>query len=368
MINQNRSAAAGVGPDALGAAFEAIDRAAAGWCAAPLVVAKARGLMAGYHARWAAAGWETLGVEPVFDLPIINPATGRRSRTFRQAGRCDGLIARRGRRYLLKVKTTAEEIVRPGVPFWRRLLMDGQSGLYALAQRQQGRPVAGTLYDVLRRPVIRPRGIPRGRPAETDPPGEGTLAEIRRRGTYFGRALSAGQRRAALGHARETPELFALRLAADTLRRPGWYFQRRIVVRSRQQLAHQAAELWQTADEIRCCRHGGRHYRNSDACMPYGVACPFLPICSGRVGPDSDRFRRQARIHPELAPQVAAADERQVLTHSRIRCFRLCRRKHYFRYELGIAPVEPTRSESFLLGRLIREATGAWWRSAGNGK
>jgi hypothetical protein len=353
-------------PPALEAALRVIDRAVAEWCNAPWVAAKARGLVAGYHARWASSRWEIVAGRSTFRLPIINPATGRRSRTFSQAGRCDGVVLRDGRPLLLEVKTTSEEIDQPAAPFWRRALVDGRSALHALALRQLGCPARGTLFDVVRRPAIRPRAIPKGSAATSDARGDGTLAEIRERGTYFGRPLDDDQRQAALeGDGRETDDLFAIRLAADTLQRPAWYFQRRIVYRGRGRLAHDAAELWQTTDEIRRCRRSGWHYRNSDACARYGTPCPFLEICAGRCRPDSEQFRHCERIHPELADRLVAAEEPGVLTPSRIQCFRLCRRKHYYRYELGIVPAEPPDRESLLLGRLIHEAVAAWWREAG---
>lgn len=327
-----------------------------------ILAAKARGLMIGYHARWADSGWGAVVVEPEFHLPIVNPATGCRSRTFTQAGRSDAVIVRHRRRFLLELKTTAEEIHEADAPFWRRLAVDTQTSTYALAQRQQDDPVEGVLYDVLRRPQVRPRVIPKGTPKRTDRENVGTLLELDTRGTYFGWPVEERQRKGILGgNGRETPELYSMRIAADTLRQPDRYFQRRTIKASEQQLLRHGDELWQTAVEIRLTRRAGRHYRNSDACMVYNTPCPFLPICSGRDTPDSDRWEPRRSIHPELAGVPAGVDERSVLTHSRMQCFKLCRRKHHYRYELGIAPVEQPVTDTLRFSRVIRRALAAWW-------
>jgi hypothetical protein len=349
---------------ALEASLEAITRAVAGCDQSELAAAKARGVMIGYHARWAQSGWRPLLVQPAFHLPIVNPPTGCRSRTFTQAGRCDAVVARDRREFLLESKTVGEDIDHRDAPFWRRLAVDTQADTYAQARRQQGRPVAGILYDVIRRPQVKPRLVPKGSPARSDEQNAGTRLELQRRKAYFGWPVQRQQREEFFrGDGRETPALYSARLAADTIRRPGWYFQRRLVPRSEEQLARHRHDLWQTAVEIRLARGAGRHYANSDACMAYGRPCPYLPICCGRDAPDSDRWKPAVCVHPELRDELGDVDPRSVLTHSRIQCFKLCRRRHYFRYELGIVPVEQTLGETLRFARVIRQALAAWWRN-----
>jgi hypothetical protein len=346
----------------LKASLDAIAQAVGRSPEAKELAAKAWGLMIGYHARWARSAWSAVAVQAGFQLPIINPATGRRSRTFSQAGRCEGIVSRRAEHFLLESKTAGEDIDRPDAPFWRRLAVDTRAGTYALARRQLGRPVAGVLYDVLRRPHLRPRVIPKGTPKRAERDTVGTRLELQRRNTYFGWPVDQREQGRVLGgDGRETARLYGLRIVADTLRRPDWYFQRRILKRSKGQLTRHARELWETAVEIRLARRAGRHYANSQACMAYHTPCPYLPICSGRDTPHSDRWHTAQSIHPELAGELADVDEQEVLTPSRIQCFNLCRRRHYFRYELRIVPVGQPASEALRLGRVIRQALAAWW-------
>lgn len=352
---------------ALKASFRAIRLALERHPDSDLLAATARGLMIGYDARWARSGWSPMVVQPAFHLPIVNPATGYRSRTFSLAGRCDGVVVWRRQRFLLESKTVGESLEPIEATFWARMAVDTQSGLYALARRQQGDPVAGVLYDVLRRPQVRPRLIPKGTPGRADGENAGTRLELQGRKTYFGWPIDERESEAVFGgDARETPELYSLRLAADTLRRPARYFQRKVVKPTKTQSARHAHELWQTAVEIRLAQRAGRHYGNSTACMAYHRACPYLSLCAGWDAPDSDRWPKARSIHPELIGVLEGVAQRHVLTFSRIQCFKLCRRKHYWRYELGILPADARKADALRFGRVIHQALAAWWGNLGD--
>ena len=57
-------------------------------------VARARALMTGYHARWYGdmPRYRVIHVENQFELDLINPDTGAKSKTFRLAGKIDSLM------------------------------------------------------------------------------------------------------------------------------------------------------------------------------------------------------------------------------------------------------------------------------------
>lgn len=355
-------------PTALDAAMAAIDRAAAAAPCSPVVRARARGLLAGYHARWAGAGLEAFALRTPLRAPIVNPASGRSSRTFRLAGECDGVVGWRDRRFVLEVRTAAEEIDRPDAPFWQRAALDDRPGLYALALARAGRRVEGTLFDVVRRPALAPRLLPKGK----DPADQGTLAEVLGRGTYFGRALARAEREAVRqGAVRESPDMLALRVAADAEARPAWYFRRRVLLHRPEWLEAVAAGLWQAAAEVRAARRQGFHPMNAAACALHGPPCPYLPLCAGGPAPRPENGDRRkacegARgpLRGEWSPSVLAgpAHDPRRLTPSRLDCFRLCRRKHYYRYEAEARPLLPEQGEAMLLGRLVREGVTAWWQ------
>lgn len=314
-----------------------------------VIVAKVKGLLVGYDARWSGADWRLVGeAERTVRLPILNPESGRTSRTFTQAGKFDGIAAGYGKTVLLEHKSTSEDISDPDAPYWRRLTIDSQVSKYMLQAWQDGQKLDGCLYDVIRKPSIRPKKLTK----------EG-IAEITTRGQYCGSDLLDCEIDAVLhGQLEESPELYARRLAAETTAEPQKYFARRSVPRLDSEVLDYASELWQIADEIRLARVNDRHFRNSSACMEFGRPCEYLGICSGHDSPDSDRWRRAESVHDELE---GVGDGRDVLTNSRIKCFQTCRRKHFYRYELGLRRVQDDEPESLWLGTVLHAALAAWW-------
>ena len=113
---------------ALSLAYAAVDAATEGnaFESAALVRAKARGLLEGYDHRYRDAGWVAMGVEQTFHQPIVNPNSGRRSRTFTHARKWDGTVSFQGQAWLLEHKTTCQDISDLSAPYWRQLAIDSQ--------------------------------------------------------------------------------------------------------------------------------------------------------------------------------------------------------------------------------------------------
>lgn len=403
--------------DPLQAAYNAIDAE----CPEPNVhAAKARALMYGYHTRWKDAGWTTLEVEKEFHLPICNPDTTGRSRTFTWAGKTDAIAVNGGGgAYLVEHKTTsASDIDDPASAYYKRLSIDGQVSSYVLANWMGGQKVAGTLYDVIRRPGTGPRGIPDGgakakRVPKKSRRGFGDQEEIRSKGTYYGDTVNPGidlseENREMIGarlkykdfsdqdkdpvlgtqaelfmygtywgfktedcpdaDGKETFHLFTLRLCRDVTDNPDKYYQRRCVNRMDSDLDEYSHELWDVACSIRNARARARRldddekpperawYRNDDACAKYNTMCQYLPLCAGGSDSESDEWEQRGATHSELdnAPKDA-------LTYSRMKCFKNCPRLHYYRYELGIQKRRSEESEALYFGNLMHKALEAWW-------
>ncbi len=334
--------------ESLTAALAAIDEATKNDPEAGTMAAMARGLMRGYDLKWADSKWATVAAEQEFHLPIINPDTGRSSRTFTHAGKFDVKAEFESKRWMVEHKTCAEDIQDPNAPYWRRLEIDAQVSGYVLAIWQQGEKLEGTLYDVIRKPGIRPKQI---------------VAAMRKgiinAGTYYGFPVSDPTRFAvASTMIDENAELFELRLYAEVSGDPDRYFARRAIHRMDSQVLEHARELWQTTDEIRLARAENRHYRNSGACMQWGRPCDFLGICSGHDTPESDRWKKRDGVHSEL---TTIGDGKDVLTHSRMSTFKTCKAKHFYKYELGIERNDKKEEESLFFGSLLHKALEAWW-------
>ena len=321
-----------------------------------LMAAKCRGLLVGYHARWADGEYLPIAVERVAQSDLWNPDTGRKSRSFTVAGKIDVSAVFRHRVVLMDHKTTSEDISDPNAPYWRQLIVEGQPSHYMLLEWLNGRKVDDAVWDVVRKPTISPKLL--------------TKAEARSAAVtheYFGRRLSDDSVLALnVEKPRETLEMYEARLAHDcTSARPEWYFQRRSTPRLDAELHDYAVELWEHGQEILHARNTGRHARNSGACMLYGGPCKFLGICSGHDDPDSDNWRRKPCVHTEL-PGIEG-DGRNVLTNSRIRCFQTCRRKHFYEYELGLERQDEEERDALYFGNLWHAALEAWFLASQKG-
>lgn len=333
----------------LQAAIRAINEAAGNSPDRQLIAAKCRALMAGYDLRWRNQRYTLLGSEQTIQSELWNPETGHRSRTFKLAAKVDKLATDGTRLILFDHKTTSEDIADPAATYWRQLAIEAQASHYMLMLWLNGQKVDMAIWDVIRKPQIAPKQI--------------TKAELQRlliTQEYFGFSVTDQALYNAQKGGREDYELYEARLSQDCMfERPERYYQRRPVPRLDNDLIEHARELWAHGQDLIWARANDRHLRNSGSCMNHGAPCRYLGVCSGFDEIDSQNWARKSQVHSELALE---GDGRDVLTHSRIRSFQTCRRKHQYDYEIGVRRVEEEDSEALYLGNLMHLALDVWWR------
>jgi hypothetical protein len=228
-------------------------------------LARAEVMMEGYSARWAADHYEVIGVELEFRAPLVNPETGKRSRTFERAGKLDALVRdATGRKLIIEHKSSGED-VSPGSSFWARLRMGGQSSGYIRGAEALGHEVDDVIYDVARKPQLKP--------------------------------LQANSRRATA----ETVDEYKNRLRAAIAEEPDKHYQRGLVVRLEAQMAEADAEAWQLGQTLREHHRLQLAPRNTDACQRYGQTCSYFSLCAGEASVDS--FKRLGWVHSELTKE-----------------------------------------------------------------
>lgn len=331
---------------ALTLALEAIDRECESADDSQLLVAaKCSGLMRGYDHRWHNAGYQALEVEQVLLSDLYNPDTERKSRTFQVAGKLDVIAELHGRRILIDHKTTSEDIADPNGVYWRQLVVEGQVNHYMLLDWLGGNKFDHAVWDVVKKPAIRPKKL-----------AKAERASIVATKNYCGMKVSADAVMRLQTEETEDLELYEYRLAADCIERTEHYFQRRPVPRLDSEILEYARELWEHSQEIIHVRRTERHARNSGACLLYGSPCEYLGICSGHDTPDSDRWEKVENVNQEL--NGVGGD---LLTNSRIRCFQTCRRRHFYKYEMGLRRQNEDEREALYFGRLWHVAQQAWW-------
>jgi hypothetical protein len=243
-------------------------------------------MVRGYHWRYPCDPiLEYVAVELPFDLPIINPESGRPTPLFRSAGKIDGIAKLPDGRLAIVEHKTVGDSIEPGADYWRRLLMDAQISRYYLAARELGYDVSTTIYDVTRKPAVRPKSIPKAdRALHTS------------KGNYHGVLLHD------VCPEREMPEMFAGRLLDDMQTRPEFYFARNEIPRLASDLDEFRWEQWQIAQQIHQADVHGRFYRNTSACIGFG-RCTYFDHCRGLLDSNDNiptGFRRADDPHPEL--------------------------------------------------------------------
>lgn len=314
--------------------------------------ATVRAMLYGYDHRWADTrnDWRIHRVEEFVSSPLFNPATGAKSRTFINAGIVDVDLEDDRGHGIMDHKTTSDEIEDPGGTYWQQLIVESQLDHYLLLKHLNGERTNWAVWDVMRKPGIRPRALTKAE-----------IKELEGNGNYCGIAMRNNDVAAALAISRETLPLYEARLMQECIENTQRYFQRRRITRLGDEVLTYAEELWDNGQEFISARRTERRPRNSGACMNYGRACTYLPICSGHDSIYSGNWRKKEFIHSELPIFDDGQGGRSILTNSRIRTFQTCRRKEQYAYELGIERNDPDEVETLAFGTLWHKALAAYF-------
>ena len=163
------------------------------------------------------------------------PETGGVSKTWVLAGKIDAIAKDKatGKHIIVEHKTTSQDI-GPGSDYWKKLPIDGQVSGYYVGASTLGYEVDVCLYDVIRKPTIRPY---KATPEEN--------RKYKKDGTLY-----AGQHEHD-----EDPHEWEARLMADIAERPDYYFQRVEVVRSESDLSDYLFDMWAVGAKCGCRAH-----------------------------------------------------------------------------------------------------------------
>jgi len=234
-------------------------------------------LLVGYAIRWEEDGLTAVSVEQKFEFELDDVLLG---------GRLDAVVRDRdGRLHVMEHKTTASDI-EAGSLYWERVrTLDTQVSLYIRGARALGHAVEDCIYDVVRKPTIRPL---KATPEESRKYTKATAKEPSR--------LYANMRETD-----ETPEEYRLRIRADIAERPDWYYARGTVVRLEAEERAFARDVEQQVAVLGFAIERSYAPHNPDACSAFG-GCEYLPVCTGAANINDDTlFRTAVTAHEELA-------------------------------------------------------------------
>lgn len=257
-------------------------------------------LICAYEWRWHGHNLEYLAVEQSFELPLLNPQSGKPTPSFNLGGKIDGIVKMDDGRIAVKETKFLSEDIGGDAALWRRMKMDQQVSLYILAARRLGFDCDTVLYDVIRKPSIKPEAVPvrdkLGVKIVLDAAGNRvTTAQGKFRQTADKELGYVLQTR------RMTAEEWGDKLTEDIAKRPDFYFTRQEIPRLSHDLSEFEYEVWDVQLAVRDAQRNDRHYRtvNKNTC-PY---CPYFNFCATGFDLDAplpEGFERVYDVHPEL--------------------------------------------------------------------
>ena len=275
-----------------------------------------------YFDVWAEADKqiELVESEISFEVPIINPSTGRPSRTFALAGKIDKIVRLPSGRYAIMEHKTTSNAIDPGSDYWKALRIDQQISIYIIAARQLGCEIDTCFYDVVKRTGMKPSKLTQSTTAnlintnsyQTKIDGEVVHIEDypvnynAETGDVFVDGEQAeiipGKRGFAI---RETPRMYRDRIRKIMRDNAEDYFVRQEIPRGGQALSDAQQNIWQQSQMIRENYNADRWPCTGDkfACTRMG-RCPYFDICTnGGWKKDDyipDGFEIVADVHQEL--------------------------------------------------------------------
>jgi hypothetical protein len=187
--------------------------------------------------------FELLENEASFEMSVINPATGKPLRGWRVIGYADGLLRRKstGKLVVRECKTTASDILGFG-PYWQRLTIDAQVGMYALAF-----DVDEIVYDVLRKPQLK---------------------------------ISKADREEAEKRNCHPSDPYCERVSAHIAKEPEAWHQWRVIQITEADKELAQASLYKAVRALHLAEKEGIFPMHSGSCSGFGT-CKYLGVCTG---------------------------------------------------------------------------------------
>ncbi|MEM8737249.1 MAG: PD-(D/E)XK nuclease family protein [Planctomycetota bacterium] len=238
---------------------------------------------------------EHIAAELPYELPLHDPATGQPVMNGDvRNGVIDNLVRLAdGRVAVREYKTTSRDI-DPAADYWKRLKWDQQISTYLVSAQQMQRqglllpygirpsdPLIDTVvYDVMRKPTIRPKYLTQAETKRFRGSGEycGRVCDLDpEAGTIDGYAyeVKAGKGGEAI---KETPTMYGARLLEAICADPRKYFARREIARTAGQLRDYQVTLWKAYQTIVYMDENDLWVRNMNSCeTPF--KCQYTAIC-----------------------------------------------------------------------------------------
>lgn len=260
--------------------------------------------LTGYNWLYQYQHEEVLATEIKFEIPVINPETGRALPNVVNRGKIDKLIRTDGGIFVKEHKSTSSS-VDPDSDFWGHLRLDTQTNNYVyatrvLAQRGELRAygineyndIAGVYLDAWHKPGIRPKklsqadskkfmtdGIYYGQEFVVLEPPEEVGGGIRINGVA---AIIEPGKKEGTFTIKETPEMYGARLLQDIVERSEFYFNCKELTKTAQDTEQFEWQLYNIYKTIREMIKTGHWYGDESQCEAK-FKCDYIEQCYNNI-------------------------------------------------------------------------------------
>ncbi len=262
----------------------------------------------GYRWYYADQPLTPIMTEYKFNSPIYNK-NGRAVPNVKIVGIIDTVAMVEACRSVVDYKTTSSPI-DSGSRYWNHLNLDTQTTLYLYIVRtlrdrgllpDLGGEVTGLYYDVFHKPTISPKKLPIADSKKFVEDGmyfrqkfkiiitynEGGDPSIKSMTINGHDAVLEPAKKEGQFAIRETPEMYGARLLADIAERPEFYFVRRAIPKTDDELNRFQDELLCTFETMRMMSKMGSWYHCEKQCEAT-YHCDYLDICYNGIDPDGE--------------------------------------------------------------------------------
>ena len=273
--------------------------------------------LSGYNWYYGNQKEKILATEIQFEIPVINPETGRALPNVVNRGKIDKLIRTDGGIFVKEHKSTSSS-VDPDSDLWGHLKLDTQTNNYVYAARKlhamgelveygiaKDDIIAGVYFDAWHKPGIRPKKLSQGDSKKfvEGEVGESIINEYM--GQRFSLALhwqgknllnllvNGIQAHAEPGKKEgtftihETPEMFGARLLQDIVERSEFYFACKELTKTDQDITRFEWELYHLYKNMRSMTKTGYWYGDESQCEAT-FKCSYIEQCYNNILIDQD--------------------------------------------------------------------------------
>ena len=263
--------------------------------------------LSGYNWYYGNQKEEILATEIQFEIPVINPETGRALPNVVNRGKIDKLIKIDGRVFVKEHKSTSSSVDSDS-DLWGHLKLDTQTNNYVYAARKlhaQGKLeqygiksndiIAGVYFDAWHKPGIRPKklsqadskkfvvdGMYCGQEFKVSTPVKQATPIVNGVVTV----VEHGKKEGTFAIC-ETPEMFGARLLQDIVERSEFYFACRELSKTDQDIIRFEWELYNIYKTIREMVKTGHWYSDESQCEAK-FKCDYMEQCYNNILIDQD--------------------------------------------------------------------------------